>query len=95
MTIPEFTQSTPHPPKQPLLLSNDVLRACYDIDRNGVEFASPASLEKFSFLASCLTTEALNFIQAYPHSKPAGLVLNVEVLLPVWEPIDEPKNFEG
>ena len=94
MTTEDSTLSFSDPPKQPLFLSNDVLRACYDIDKNGFELANLASLKKFSFLAICLMTEALNFIQAYPHSKPAGLLLNVEVLLLVWEPLDEPKNLE-
>lgn len=89
MTISDCTQPFSNPPKQPLFLSHDVLRACYDIDKNGFELASTASLEKFAFLASCLTAETIQFIRAHPHTKPAGMVLNVEVLLPVWERVND------
>ncbi len=82
--------STPHPPKGPLFLSPEELQACDDIDKNGIDMASRESLEKLAFLATCLATEVINFIKHYPSIKPAGLLLNVDVLHSVWEPVNEP-----
>jgi len=81
------TQSIPSLPTQPLFLSPDEIRVCYDIDKHGIDMASKASLEKLGFLATRLTTEVINFTKHYPALTPAGLVLNVDVLLPVWEPV--------
>ncbi len=89
MTITHNTQSTPHPPKQPLFLSPDEIRAYYDIDRNGIDKASSDSRMKLEFLVACLTTETVNFLKTYPHTQPAGLLLTIDVLLPVYEPVDE------
>lgn len=100
MTAKHFTQSPPHPPKQPLYLSPDVLQACFDIDKNGIDSANQDSLIKLEFLAVCLTTEVINFGQRYPAIHPAGLLLQVDVLLPVSEPTNvsqwiKPNNGEG
>ncbi len=50
MTTDHSTQSTPHPPKQPLYLSPDELCACDDIDRNGIDKASRDSLNPVGLL---------------------------------------------
>lgn len=47
------------------------------------------SLMKLEFLVICLTTEVINFIKRYPHTNPAGLMLNIDVLLTVYEEVDE------
>lgn len=87
------TQSTPHPPKQPLYLSPDVLRACMDIDTNGIDSASRRSLLTLESLATCLTTEVVNFNQRFPLISPAGLLLRVDVLLPVHEQVNGSELF--
>lgn len=56
--------------------------------------ADHTSLEKLAFLATSLANEVINFIKHYPSIKPAGLLLNVDVLLPVWEPINESEFME-
>lgn len=43
---------------------------------------------KLAFLVASLTNEITHFIKNYPHTKPAGLLLSVDVLLPVYEEID-------
>lgn len=93
MTKTHSTQSTPHPPKLPLFLSPDELRACYDIDRNGIDLAKRDSLLILEFLATALATEVINFIRTYPQSNPAGLMLNVDILLPVFEKVEDSELF--
>ncbi len=95
MTEKYSTQLPSHPPKQPLFLSPNEIQACYDIDRNGIEKADRDSLMKLEFLVACLTTEVVNFIKRYPHTEPAGLMLAIDVLLPVYEEVDESVFMES
>ena len=88
------TQIVPDPPKQPLFLSPVELNAYYDIDKNGIDKASPNSRMKLEFLVACLTNEIIHFIKTYPHTKPAGLLLSVDVLLPIYEEIDGSELIE-
>ena len=88
MTKHHSTQSTPHPPKQPLFLSQDDIRACFDIERYGFDKANVDSLLKMEFLIACFTNEVSRFIKTHKH-KPAGLLINLDILLPVFDPVDE------
>ena len=94
MTTAHSTQSTPHPPKQPLYLSPDELEACFDIDKYDIDSASGESLVKLAFPATRLVTEIINLSQRYPYINSAGLVLTVDVLLSVFEPVDAPRLME-
>lgn len=77
-------------PKAPLYLSSAEIKALTDIDENGIVNAKAESLEKLEFLAACLRAEIDSFTQQYPDIKPAGLSLDINVLLPVWEPVEVP-----
>ena len=55
-----------------------------EIDHTGVKDASPDSQDKIEGLVACLVSEIINFVRAYPHTEPAGLFLDISVLLPVW-----------
>jgi len=104
MTKIYSTQIVPDPPKQRLFLSPVELNACYDIDKNGIDNANPDSRMKLEFLvasalASCfalpsaslqssLTNEITHFAKTWPHTKPAGLMLSVDVLSPIYEEIN-------
>ena len=78
------TQPFPKPPKQPLFLSMAEVQALLTIDHLGITRADGDAQDKLEALANCLATEVLNFVRTYPHTPPAGLCLEVTVLLPVW-----------
>ncbi len=92
MTNDHSTQSTPHPPKQPFYLSLDELRACEDFVKNNIDGASSASLQTLRSLAYHLLNEVIHFMTSYPAINPAGLMLTVDILLPI-EEVDE-SEFE-
>ena len=50
----------------------------------GVKDASPDSQDKIEGLVACLVSEIINFVRVHPDTPPAGLYLDVSVLLPVW-----------
>ena len=94
MTVKHSTQSTPHPPRQPLFLSQDDIRAYYDIDNHGIKRAGLDSQLRLELLVGCLTTNVTHFIKTYRTIKPAGLLLNVDVLLPVFQEVHESEFLE-
>ncbi len=88
MTNDHSTQSTPHPPKRPFYLSPDELRACEDFVKNNIDGASSTSLQTLRGLANHLLNEVIHFMTIYPAINPAGLMLTVDILLPI-EEVDE------
>ncbi len=83
MTNNHHTQSTPLPPKRPFYLSPDELRACEDFVKNNIDGASSASLQILRGLANHLLNEVIHFMTSYPAIDPAGLMLTVDILLPI------------
>ena len=56
--------------------------------------AHPCASSMYVSLQSCVTNEVTHVIKTYPTIKPAGLLLNVDVMLPVYEPADESEFME-